>query len=205
MKGSVYGTAFWFPPVGTEASHWRSPGVWGPCSPGDGVYNAGSTESPALLTLLHRTPAAGKARGGVGVPELFQACVWAGEPPLPQWPPAQAERGLVTQKCCPPPWTVCTFVQGGWAAFISPVVLEGPFRSSSSPRVLPGSKVARPGDSQSFGGSCQDSFQLPATQNSKTVATGRRHPVRIVFPGAGCLALCHLIHAMVGNLLTSYT
>lgn len=61
-------------------------------------------------------------------------------------------------------WTVCTFVQGGWAAFISPVVLEGPFRSSSSPRVLPGSKGARPGDSQSFGGSCQDSFQPLKTQ-----------------------------------------
>lgn len=111
-----------------------------------------------------QNPSSRDGKGGAGVPELFQACVWAGEPPLPQWPPAQAERGLVTQKRCLPPWTVCTFVQGGWAAFISPVVLEGPFRSSSSPRVLPGSKGARPGDSQSFGGSCQDSFQPLKTQ-----------------------------------------
>lgn len=107
------------------------------------MYDADSSESPALLPLLHRTPAAGKAGSGGRFPELFQACVCGlGSLPFPSAPQLSQSRGWR-----PLPWTICIFVQGGWAAFISSVVLEGRFRSSSSPSVLPGSKGARPGDS----------------------------------------------------------
>lgn len=48
----------------------------------------------------------GRQGGPRAVPGL---CVGWGAPP-PQWPPAQAERGVVRRQHRPPPWTVCTSV-----------------------------------------------------------------------------------------------